>query len=221
LIYGVWVHIWRGEIAAARRLRDRLSFVFDQHTTVEYSDLTHAVDAALLRADGRNADAFDLMSRVASESSASAVDLYVARWVLQEGADAAFAVGDLAAVTRFLDIIAGGVRRGVGPALDATVSLLSARLAAAQGRDADVATHARNALDLFDKMQMRFWKAVSRLEHGEWLTTQGRAAEAEELLAQAAATFSELGAAPWLERVAGARGGKDDQPEAAAAAMPA
>jgi hypothetical protein len=93
-------------------------------------------------------------------------------------------------------------------------------VAAAQGRDADVATHARNAVDLFDKMQMPFWKAVSRLEHGEWLTSQGRAAEAEELLGLAAATFSELGAAPWLQRVAGARVGRDVQPEAAAA-MPA
>jgi hypothetical protein len=69
-------------------------------------------------------------------------------------------------------------------------------------------------------MKMPFWKAVTRLQHGEWLMAKGRAAEAEELLAQAAATFAELGAAPWLERVAGARRGSDVQPEAATA-MPA
>ncbi|HEY8754843.1 MAG TPA: adenylate/guanylate cyclase domain-containing protein [Candidatus Dormibacteraeota bacterium] len=221
MIYGVWVHIWRDEIAAAKRLRDRLSFVFEQHITAEYSYLTRAVDAALLRADGRNADAFDLMSRVLSESRGSAVDLYVGRWVLHEGADAAFALGEMTAVRLWLDSITNRVRRGLGPALDAAVSMISARLAAAEARDADVSAHAREAADLFDKMRMPFWKAVTQLEHGEWLIAQARAPEAEEMLAQATAAFADLGAAPWLERVNTARGSAQPAPREAPAAMPA
>jgi hypothetical protein len=67
---------------------------------------------------------------------------------------------------------------------------------------------------------MPFWEAVSRTEYGEWLTTQSRASEAEDMLAQAASTFADLGAAPWLERANSARG-THRAPREAATAMPA
>jgi hypothetical protein len=89
-----------------------------------------------------------------------------------------------------------------------------------RGRDADVSAHAREALDLFDKMQMPFWKAVTRLEYGTWLTTQGRTMEADDMRAQAASTFADLGVAPWLERVNSSSRGQPSQPEAGTA-MPA
>ena len=60
MVYGIWVHLWRGDIVAAKRLRDRLAFLFDQ-STIEFGDLGRAVDAALLRAEGRNAEAFDVL----------------------------------------------------------------------------------------------------------------------------------------------------------------
>ena len=41
------------------------------------------------------------------------------------------------------------------------------------------------------------------LEHGEWLGEQGRADEAEPLLAEAREIFERLGATPWLERAGG------------------
>jgi hypothetical protein len=42
---------------------------------------------------------------------------------------------------------------------------------------------------------------VTRLEHGEWLSSQGRVVEAEPMFEQARATFEQLKAAPWLERL--------------------
>ena len=46
-----------------------------------------------------------------------------------------------------------------------------------------------------------FWLAVALLEHGEWLVAQGRAEEAESLLAEAREIFERLEARPWLERL--------------------
>jgi hypothetical protein len=50
-------------------------------------------------------------------------------------------------------------------------------------------------------LELPFHVAVVQLEHGEWLTAQGRAGEAAELLAEARETFERLRAVPWLERV--------------------
>jgi hypothetical protein len=43
--------------------------------------------------------------------------------------------------------------------------------------------------------------AATQLEHGEWLTGQGRAEEAEPLLVEAREIFEQLEATPWLERL--------------------
>jgi hypothetical protein len=52
----------------------------------------------------------------------------------------------------------------------------------------------------FRELELTFWLAVTLLEHGEWLGEQGRANEAEPLLAEARGIFEQLGATPWLER---------------------
>ncbi len=58
---------------------------------------------------------------------------------------------------------------------------------------------------------MPFWLAITETEHGEWLASHGRAAEAEPLLAEARETFERLEADPWLERVAAAQAGSRAQ----------
>ena len=50
---------------------------------------------------------------------------------------------------------------------------------------------------------MPFWLALTELEHAESLSAQGRASEAEALLAEAREIFARLEATPWLERAAG------------------
>jgi len=58
------------------------------------------------------------------------------------------------------------------------------------------------AVGSFREMALPFWLAVTLLDHGEWLTRQGRVPEAESLLAEARTTFEQLRAAPWLDRLA-------------------
>ena len=53
---------------------------------------------------------------------------------------------------------------------------------------------------------MPFWLAMTQLEHAEWLIDDGREEEAERLLDEARQTFDELGAAPWLDRLARVHG---------------
>ncbi len=207
----MWVHLWRGEVEAARRLRDRLAFLVE-HANPEYDDLSRAADAALLRVNGQNAEALTLLRRVVAGSGRSSDDVYTTRWVLSEAAEAAFALDDRTAVDELAREVADRFRRGLSPALDGQLSRLWGRLAAMDGRHNEVADHLREAADLFDGMHMPFWAAIARTEHGEWLAEQGRTDEARDLLARAAATFEELGAAPMLARVRGGR---------SAAALPA
>ena len=74
-----------------------------------------------------------------------------------------------------------------------------ARLAALRDEDADAGF--RSATALYDDLGFVFPAAATRLEHAEWLITQRRTEEAASLLAEAGATFEELGAQPWLERL--------------------
>jgi len=52
----------------------------------------------------------------------------------------------------------------------------------------------------FRDLGLRFWLAVSLLEHAEALTADGRGQEAEPLLHEAREILTELGARPWLDR---------------------
>lgn len=53
----------------------------------------------------------------------------------------------------------------------------------------------------FRDIGAHFYVAVTLLEHGEWLLSKGRKRDADDLIKQARATYEELGALPWLERI--------------------
>ena len=76
-----------------------------------------------------------------------------------------------------------------------------ARLDALEGRHAEVQRTLLAAIAMFQQRQMPFWVAVTRLELGEWMVQRGRREEAEGLLSDARASFVELAASPWIERV--------------------
>ena len=52
-----------------------------------------------------------------------------------------------------------------------------------------------------------FLLAITLTEHAEWLTSVGRAQEAEPLLGEARETFERLEAKPWLARIETAQAG--------------
>jgi hypothetical protein len=62
----------------------------------------------------------------------------------------------------------------------------------------------KSAAGGFREYGFPFWLAVTELEHGEWLTANGRSDEAAPLLAEAREIFERLGAAPWIERTSAA-----------------
>jgi ATP/maltotriose-dependent transcriptional regulator MalT len=53
-----------------------------------------------------------------------------------------------------------------------------------------------------------FERAITELQHAEWLVEQGRRDEAEPLLDEARQTFEQLRATPWLQRVFAASAGE-------------
>jgi hypothetical protein len=85
------------------------------------------------------------------------------------------------------------------PSLGAHAGRARARLA----ESTDGATaHLVSAETVFRDLGLRFWLAVTMLEHAEVLIADGRGEEAEPLLAEARDTFAELRARPWIERAA-------------------
>ena len=89
--------------------------------------------------------------------------------------------------------------------LRAHASRFRARLAVA-GDTARAEDLFKGAVGLFREMAVPFYMAVTQVEYGEWLVGQARAEEAETLLVAAGEIFERLGAGPWLERAARARG---------------
>lgn len=86
--------------------------------------------------------------------------------------------------------------------LDAQAERFRARLAAGRGDLGEAERLFKRAGGLLQELGVPFALAVVRLEHAEWLAANGRADEAETLLAEARRTFERLAAAPWLARTA-------------------
>ncbi|HWW08996.1 MAG TPA: hypothetical protein VNY76_02005, partial [Candidatus Acidoferrales bacterium] len=154
-----------------------------------------------LRAQGRDREATAIGAEFFDRLTESTDFLDITRWVLIEVVEAAFAAGDDAAVRRSLDTVSQRLSPNRAPIVHAHVARFRARLAAVDGREADVTASSRDAIDFFQRREMPFWLAVSRLEFGEWLAARGRMAEATEQLTEARITFEGLRAVPWIDRV--------------------
>jgi tetratricopeptide (TPR) repeat protein len=153
---------------------------------------------------GRAAGRLDEALAAAEEATALRDELGVYQQDVKEGLvetiEAAFALGDLAKVEATLGIIEALHPGDLSPYLRAHGARLGARLSAARDQAPRVEPGFRAAADLFRELSMPFWLAVTLLEHGEWLASQDRAADARPLLAEARENFENLKATPWLER---------------------
>jgi tetratricopeptide (TPR) repeat protein len=200
LIYGIWVHLWRGEIGEARSHLERTSGLLARASS-DYRAVHAAAQMAVLRAQGRDREATAIGAEFFDRLTESTDFLDITRWVLIEVVEAAFAAGDDAAVRRSLDTVSQRLSPNRAPIVHAHVARFRARLAAVDGREADVTASSRDAIDFFQRREMPFWLAVSRLEFGEWLAARGRMTEATEQLTEARITFEGLRAVPWIDRV--------------------
>ncbi len=108
--------------------------------------------------------------------------------------EAALAMGDHAAAQEFLTAVDAQPRGLRSRFADANAHRFRARMAA----DPEQAqSQLRTAVDVLRRLEIPFWRAVCQLELAQSLAG---GAEADALLADARAVFSELQAAPWLER---------------------
>ena len=149
--------------------------------------------AALLFATGRHDDALAAGLGAAELSAHLGYGQQGVKQGYVWAVEAALALGDLARADELLATIEQlppGLRP---PFLEAHAQRLRARM------NGDL-TGFKAAAGGFREYGFAFWLAVTQLEHGDALVTEGRADEAEPLLAEARETFARLEATPWLER---------------------
>jgi class 3 adenylate cyclase/tetratricopeptide (TPR) repeat protein len=196
----VAIHVHRGDVEAAARLTAL-------HPEIRHSDdLTERAasvwaDALLLLDSGDAAGAlraaetsWDMRVEIAISSEASK-EAYVL------AVDAALALGDHERAGRLI-ASAEAMEPGTRPqSMTAHAMRHRAVLAAAAGEQDRAEQLFRRAAALFRELAMPFAMAVTMLEHAEWLSAAGLAAEAAVLTAGAGEVFAELDARPWLDRL--------------------
>ncbi len=189
----------RGDHAEARRLLSSISDWRDSADVQARS--SHAVlNAQVLRAEGRHAEALVACDEVLNGELLGEPDDLVTRNVLGEALQSALALGRLDTVGELLariEAIPPGKRP---PSLGAQAARFRALLAAARGERDGVEQGFKTAAAVFREYGLGFHLGLTQLEHGEWLTEEGRPEEAEPLLDEAREIFERLEATPWLDR---------------------
>jgi class 3 adenylate cyclase/tetratricopeptide (TPR) repeat protein len=208
----------QGELADAERVFRAYEWIRDSEQA-DIRGMFFALEARLLRAQGRHAEAMDAAERGLALLGELAVTNVRIRRNLVEALEAAFSLGDLTKAEELLDWVEGLQPGELTPFLRAQRARFRARLDAAQDRHEHVDESFRGTAAIFREHEFAFYLAVAQLEHAEWLVAQSRAAEAEPLLAEARETFERLEAKPWLERL-GQQAPAGREPETVTAGLP-
>jgi class 3 adenylate cyclase/tetratricopeptide (TPR) repeat protein len=190
----------RGDAANGRRVLALMSSVEDSADLQERSAYG-ALSATVLRAEERYDEALAASEKtldvLALLPSGISVDMKIA---FGEALESALALGRLEKVEELLERIDAFPPGKRPPFLRAQSARFHARLGAARGANGAVEQGFKTAEAIFREHGLTFNLAVTELEHGEWLTGQGRADDAEPLLTEAREIFERLEAAPLLER---------------------
>jgi ATP/maltotriose-dependent transcriptional regulator MalT len=117
--------------------------------------------------------------------------------LIAEAALAANRVDRAAAAVSEVDALAPG---DTGPVIRAQAARFRASVAAAQGDDERAEDNFKIAAAAFREYGIPFRLACTKLEHAEWLVSQGRVEEAAPLATESRQIFERLRATPWLER---------------------
>ena len=199
------IHVARGELAEAEQALERMletSGHGDAHAQMQAT--VDAAGAVVLRALGRSAEALPKAEQaMRAQREFHNAAMFANAFV--DACEAAFELGDETLVEQLMARC-----NELPPAertqfLEAQLGRLGARLASRRNDPERAEAGLKAAAALFRELGMPFWLAVGELEHGEWLVAQGRADEAEPLLAEAAEIFERLEATPWLERLENAQ----------------
>jgi hypothetical protein len=116
-----------------------------------------------------------------------------------EGCETAFSMNNLEKVDELLSAVRGWRPGELTPYMHAQIDRFAARLDALKGNDPF--NGMRASIAAFRELSMPYWTAVASTELAEWLLAEGRGEDTATLVESARATFEQLRATPWLERL--------------------
>jgi class 3 adenylate cyclase/tetratricopeptide (TPR) repeat protein len=206
------IYLARGQVTEAAEVVRRFD-AFRDSADMQARTSYAAAACAVLRHQGRLEEALASGLQAFEGREALGGSSFYTKLGFVEAAEAAFALGDLERIESLLEIAGTFGAGDATPFLDAQSARFAGRFAAARGNPESAEREFKRGTALTREIDLPFWLAVTQLEHAEWLVEQGRAEEAEPLLAEARETFERLGATPWLDRCAQASAiGREPEP---------
>jgi tetratricopeptide (TPR) repeat protein len=198
----IWVA--RGQVADARRaLEESVPHWYDE-SRPEARAVYAADEAFLLLAEGKPAEA--LPRAEAALAEVETLGLLRLKDALATALEAAATLRDGTKLDELLGPAEALPPGHTSPALRALAARYGARRVALRrepGADEGFAA----AAGIYRELSWALELGETLVDHAEWLAAEGRAAEAEPLLAEAEEVFERLRATPWVERVARCRTG--------------
>jgi tetratricopeptide (TPR) repeat protein len=201
------VAAFRGDLDAAReRLAQMVAWSASQNNQLRW--LYAACRATTAVAAGEFADALEMVGREIEEIvKAEGPSSQASRIGFPAAIGAALALGRLGDVDHLLGLLAECPAGQLPPYLRAQLSRGQALLASARGEGAAAEAQFGAAIEGFRSLGFPYWLASAQTDLAELLVHDARVAEARQLLDEARAVFSRLGAAPALQRVDGVLAG--------------
>ncbi len=160
-----------------------------------------AAMAVIREAEGSHGEALELAKDAVRCGLMTGADSPLIRIGFAQAVDSAFALGELDRVDDVLGLLSGLRQGEVWPSLAALGERSKARLAVARGPAEEVERGFSAAAARFREVGIPYWLAATLTEHGEWLISDGRRAEAAAMIAEAREIFESLQARPWLGRL--------------------
>jgi predicted ATPase/class 3 adenylate cyclase len=197
------IHLHRGRIDQARELLARYEELA-RSGDVQTEGCYHAGVAAVRLAEPNHREALMAAERAFATRETLGIANQNAKLGFLYSIEAALALDDKTKANELLQIVETlppGLRP---PLLEAFAHRFRAHLA---GDDPGADRHFTAAAAQLRALELPFHLAVVQLEHGEWLTAQGRPDDAQVFLTDARQTFDRLDAKPWLQRVDVVQGG--------------
>jgi ATP/maltotriose-dependent transcriptional regulator MalT len=194
------IKVHRGHLAEAEAFMEMLAELESSADVQERMQYTCG-KARILLAAGRPADALAAAEASMRERDTIGISSEAIKEAFAVAAEAALQLDDVAKA-RDLIAIVEALPPGRSPQLmQAQAARFRAAVAARSGDAQEAERLFKQAAGRFRELLVPFYLAVVRLEHAEWLTAEGGADAADQLLAEAREIFERLEATPWLERV--------------------
>jgi len=191
------IHVWRGDLAEARGMLQVSDFASAED--LQLRQVWHTMNAIVARREGNPAEALESADAAFSLRGEMGIRAPGTKEAFVQLLETALELGDIERAEETMNVVRALGPGEVTPYQRAQNRRFEGLISASRGGDPTAAL--RETIRELDELQMPFWKAVVSTELAEWLLEQGRDGEAAPLVMQARATFEQLRAMPWLERL--------------------